>query len=68
MSRYRACAKALPLKLKLANAKGERKVKLKLFACDEQAFILQDVPNITTEQRAHRQAWIHGDDEIGGVQ
>jgi len=56
------------IKLKLANAKGEHKVKLKLFAYDEQVFILQDVPNITPEQRAHRQAWIHGDDEIGGTQ
>jgi predicted metalloprotease with PDZ domain len=56
------------VKLKLASAKGEHKVKLKLFAYDEQLFILQDVPNITSEQRAHRQAWIHGDDETGGSQ
>ncbi len=56
------------VKLKLANAKGERKIKLKLSARNVQAFILQDVPNMTPEQRAHRQAWIHGDDENGGAQ
>ena len=56
------------VKLKLANATGERTVKLKLAARDEKVFILQDVPNITTEQRAHRQAWIRGDDESGGGQ
>jgi predicted metalloprotease with PDZ domain len=56
------------VKLKFANARGERKVKLKLSARSEQVFILQDVPNMTPEQRAHRHAWIHGDSENGGAQ
>jgi predicted metalloprotease with PDZ domain len=56
------------IKVKLASGNGERTVKLKLAARDERAFILQDVPNVTTEQRAHRRAWIHGDDENGGAQ
>jgi predicted metalloprotease with PDZ domain len=63
LSRMREGAK---VKLKLANAKGERTVKLKLAARSQQAFVLQDVPNITPGQRARRQAWIHGDDENGG--
>jgi predicted metalloprotease with PDZ domain len=56
------------VRFKLANARGQRTVKLKLSARSQQAFILHDVANITPEQRAHRQAWIHGDDEIGGPQ
>ena len=56
------------VKFKFANPKGQRKIKLKLSAHSEQVFILQDVPNITSDQRRHRQAWIHGDDEIGGAQ
>ena len=65
LSRMRA---GTTVKFKLANARGERTVKLKLSARSEQTFVLQDVPNISAEQRAHRQAWIHGDDEIGGAQ
>jgi len=29
---------------------------------------LQNVPQVIPEQRAHRDAWIRGDDENGGVQ
>ena len=65
LSRMREGAK---VKLKFANAKGEHKIKLKLSAHDQNFFVLQDVPNITPEQRLHRQAWIHGDDENGGPQ
>jgi len=34
---------------------------------DEHGFVLQDLPQLTSEQRAHRIAWVHGDDEDGGT-
>jgi predicted metalloprotease with PDZ domain len=55
------------VKLRVAGLDGERTLKLKLVARQERAFVLQDVPNMTPEQRAHRTAWIHGDDENGGT-
>ncbi len=56
------------VKLRVAGRTGERALKLKLTARTEQAFVLQDIPGVSPEQRAHRAAWIRGDDEIGGVQ
>jgi len=56
------------VKLSLANRRGQRTVKLKLTPREEQLYILQDAPSVTPEQRAHRVAWIHGDDENGGGQ
>jgi predicted metalloprotease with PDZ domain len=56
------------VKLTLANWRGQRSVKLKLASREEQVYILQDVAAVTPEQRAHRAAWIHGDDEAGGAQ
>ena len=51
------------VKIRLANRRGQRDIKLKLTSRQEQVYILQDVPSVTPEQRAHREAWIHGDDE-----
>jgi predicted metalloprotease with PDZ domain len=51
------------VKLRIANRGGERTVKLKLAGREEHVFLLQDVSQVTPEQRAHRTAWIHGDDE-----
>ena len=56
------------VKITVANRRGQRTVKLKLTARQEQMYILQDVPAVTAEQRAHRAAWIHGDDETEGGQ
>jgi len=56
------------VKLRVAGRGGERNLKLKLAAREEQAFVLQDMPAVSPEQRAHRAAWIRGDDENGGVQ
>jgi len=56
------------VKLTLANRRGQHTVKLKLKSHEEQMYILQDVPSLTAEQRTHRAAWIHGDDETGGGQ
>jgi predicted metalloprotease with PDZ domain len=65
LSRMRA---GTAVKLTLANRRGQHTVKLKLKSHEEQMYILQDVPSLTAEQRAHRVAWIHGDDETGGAQ
>ncbi len=54
------------VKFILANQRGLRTINLKLFARQEQMYILQDVPSVGPEQQAHRAAWIHGDDETGG--
>jgi hypothetical protein len=56
------------IKIRVANRHGQRSVKLKLTGRSKQVYVLQDMPNVTLEQRAHREAWIHGDDEAGGVQ
>jgi predicted metalloprotease with PDZ domain len=51
--------------LRIENRKGQRDVKLRLEARELQAEELQDLPAVTAEQRSHRAAWIHGDDESG---
>lgn len=56
------------VKIRVATRDSERNLKLKLAARQEQGYVLQDLPNITPEQRAHRTAWAHGDDETGGAQ
>lgn len=55
------------VKLRVSNRHAQRSIKLKLKSRQEQIYILQDVPAIAPDQRAHRAAWIHGDDENGGV-
>ncbi len=55
------------IKLQLENRRGKREVELKLGARTEVAYQLQDLATVTPEQRAHRTAWIHGDDEPGRV-
>ena len=54
------------VKLRLTNRRGQRDVKLKLSSREERVYLLQDLASVTPEQRAHRVAWIHGDDENGG--
>ena len=53
------------IKIRVANRRGQRDIKLKLTGRSEHVYILQDVPNITPVQRVHRTAWIHGNDESG---
>jgi hypothetical protein len=31
----------------------------------DMAYELRDLATVTSEQRAHRTAWVHGDDELG---
>ncbi|HTV65495.1 MAG TPA: PDZ domain-containing protein [Bryocella sp.] len=51
--------------LQLENRRGKREVDLKLAAHTIMSYELQDLATVTPEQRAHRTAWIHGDDETG---
>jgi len=53
--------------LQVENRRGKREVTLRLGAREEPIYQLEDMPAVTPEQRAHRTAWIHGDDEPGGV-
>jgi predicted metalloprotease with PDZ domain len=53
--------------IQLEDRSGKREVELRLGVRNEQAYQLRDLPNVTPEQRAHRSAWIHGDDEIRGA-
>ncbi len=55
------------VKLRIARAGKEHTVKVKAGEREEQQYALADVADITPEQRAHRTAWIHGDDEPGGA-
>jgi predicted metalloprotease with PDZ domain len=55
------------VKLRLENRKGQRNVKLHLGLRAQTTYKLQDVPSVSQEQRAHRRAWIAGDDEIRGT-
>jgi len=55
------------VRLQIENRKGRREVTLHLGAGEEQIYELQDLPVVTVEQRAHRAAWIRGDDELGGA-
>ena len=55
------------VRLQIENRRGKREVSLRLGARKEQFYELQDLPMVTPEQRAHRAAWIHGDDEPGGA-
>lgn len=53
--------------LRIENRKGQHEVKLQLGLRQQQIYKLQDLPSVTPEQRAHRRAWIHGDDESRGT-
>jgi predicted metalloprotease with PDZ domain len=55
------------VRLELQNRRGKREVELRLAAREEQSYELQDLAGVTPQQRAHRAAWIHGDDEGGGA-
>jgi predicted metalloprotease with PDZ domain len=55
------------VRLELENRRGKREVEPRLAAREEQSYELQDLAAVTLEQRSHRSAWIHGDDEAGGT-
>jgi len=53
------------VRLQLENRRGTREVELKLGKRSETTYELSDLATVTPEQRSHRTAWIHGDDEAG---
>ncbi len=54
--------------LQIENRRGKREVTLRLGASEEQIiYELQDLPDVSAEQWAHRAAWIRGDDEPGAT-
>ena len=53
--------------LQLENRRGKREIELKLGSRELQAYELHDLATVTPEQRAHRAAWVHGDDEAGAA-
>ena len=52
--------------LQIENRRSKREVELRLGARKLDIYELEDLPVVTPEQRAHRAAWIHGDDEKRG--
>ena len=55
------------VKLRIARTGKEHTVKMKVGSRQQQELVLADASGVTPEQRAHRAAWIHGDDESGGT-
>jgi predicted metalloprotease with PDZ domain len=53
--------------MQLENRRGKREVELRLGVRQEQVYELRDLSIVTPEQRAHRSAWIHGEDENRGA-
>ena len=56
------------IKLRVLREGKQHTLKIRASERQEQQFVLNDRPDITPEQRAHRAAWMHGDDENGGAQ
>jgi len=52
------------VRFQLEGRRGSREIELRLGARQKPAYELRDLPDVTAEQRAHRFAWIHGDDEL----
>ena len=55
------------VRLQIENRRRKREVNLRLGAREELIYELHDLPVVTPAQRAHRAAWIRGDDEPGGA-
>lgn len=53
--------------LQLENRRNRREIDLRVGARQVQTYELRDLPNVTPAQRAHRAAWIRGDDEAGSA-
>lgn len=51
--------------LQVENRRGKREMDLRLGERTQQVYELQDLATVTPLQRAHRTAWIHGDNEVG---
>ena len=55
------------VRLKMENRWGIREIKLHLSAREERGYRVEDLPGVSAQQRAHRAAWLRGDDESGGA-
>lgn len=64
--RLERMAPGTAVKLRVTRRRGEQEIKLRLGAHSQTVYELHDVPGITPQQLAHRDAWMHGDDEGGG--
>jgi predicted metalloprotease with PDZ domain len=53
--------------LQLESRRSRREIDLRLGTRQTQSYELRDLPNVTPAQRAHRTAWVHGDDEAGSA-
>jgi predicted metalloprotease with PDZ domain len=53
--------------LQLENRRGKREFDLRLVPRETEVYELHDLTTVTPEQRAHRAAWIHGEDEKRAV-
>jgi predicted metalloprotease with PDZ domain len=53
------------VRLRVENRRAQRDVELTLGAHTETKYEILELPTVTPQQRAHRTAWIHGDDEPG---
>jgi predicted metalloprotease with PDZ domain len=55
------------IELSLQRHGEQRTVKLRLASRQENIYELDELPAVTPQQRAHRTAWLHGDDETGAA-
>jgi predicted metalloprotease with PDZ domain len=51
----------------LENRRGKHQVEIRLTERQEKYYELRDLPTVTAGQRAHRAAWVRGDDETGAA-
>ncbi len=54
------------VRLEIENRRGKRELILRLGSRQDRICEFHDLPGVTPKQRAHRAAWIRGDDEPGG--
>ena len=55
------------VRLHVENRRAKRDIELTVVARTDLSYELQDLATVTGEQRAHRAAWIRGDDEAGSA-
>jgi predicted metalloprotease with PDZ domain len=56
------------LRLKVRGRRGNRELKIKLGAREEQDFAVVDLPEVTAGQRARRAAWLRGESQpVAGI-
>ncbi|MCI0356815.1 MAG: PDZ domain-containing protein, partial [Acidobacteria bacterium] len=51
------------VRLRVTGRKGSREIKIRLAGRDEESFTIVDLPQVTPQQRARRNAWLHSEVE-----